>query len=79
MKSISIKLPEELERQIVQAACEQQVSKSCIMREALASYFAGEQKHNPKSCIGAISDLVGCLEGPQDLSYNKQYLEGFGA
>ncbi len=30
------------------------------------------------SALVAAGELVGCVEGPEDLSTNKRYMEGFG-
>ncbi len=32
----------------------------------------------PLSCLDLMKDHIGVLEGPEDLSTNKQYLEGLG-
>jgi hypothetical protein len=32
----------------------------------------------PLSFLAAADELIGCLEGPGDLSTNPQYFEGFG-
>ena len=31
------------------------------------------------SALTAAQEFVGCVEGPEDLSTNKKYMEGFGA
>ncbi len=31
-----------------------------------------------QSALAAAGDLVGCIEGPSDLSTNKMYMAGFG-
>ena len=33
---------------------------------------------NPQSALEAAGDLVGCVEGPSDLSTNKAYMAGLG-
>ena len=33
---------------------------------------------NPQSALETAGDLVGCVEGPSDLSTNKAYMAGFG-
>ena len=41
----------------------------------------GEARSNrqPKiSALEAAGDLVGCVEGPDDLSTNPEYMQGFG-
>ncbi len=30
------------------------------------------------SCYDLAKDYIGCIEGPEDLSTNKAYMEGFG-
>ncbi|RKZ82550.1 MAG: hypothetical protein DRR19_20485 [Candidatus Parabeggiatoa sp. nov. 1] len=32
----------------------------------------------PVSCYDLAKDYIGCIEGPEDLSTNKAYMEGFG-
>lgn len=32
----------------------------------------------PISAFDAAGDLIGCVEGPDDLSTNKEYMKGFG-
>lgn len=31
------------------------------------------------SALEAAGDLVGCVEGPEDLSTNPEYMQGFGS
>ena len=49
-----------------------------MVRDALESYFGGRSGAAPHSVLDLAGDLVGCLEGPGDLSYNKKYMRGFG-
>lgn len=42
---------------------------------ALEHYLSGER---PMSALELAGDLVGCGEGPGDLSTNPKYLQGFG-
>ena len=32
----------------------------------------------PNSCLDLAKDLIGSVEGPSDLSFNKKYLKGYG-
>jgi len=32
----------------------------------------------PISFLEAAKDFIGCLEGPEDLSTNKDYMKGYG-
>ena len=36
------------------------------------------EKTKPVSCYDLAKDYIGCIEGPEDLSTNKAYMEGFG-
>ncbi len=33
----------------------------------------------PVSCYDLAKDYIGCIEGPEDLSTNKAYMNGFGS
>ncbi len=30
------------------------------------------------SCLAMASDLIGCVDGPTDLSHGKKHMRGFG-
>ena len=77
MSIISLKIPEQLAAQLEQEAERANLSTSCIVREALAMYFAARPTER-RSFLDLAGDLVGCCEGPGDLSTNKAYFEGFG-
>jgi len=78
MKTLSVKLPEDMARILEDRARSTGTTKSEILREALAGYFAQSRPPGKDSFLALAGDLVGCLEGPGDLSYNKEYLENYG-
>jgi hypothetical protein len=78
MKTLSLTLPDELARDLEDRARSQGTTKSEILREALAGYFARSPLPGNGSFLAMAGDLVGCLEGPGDLSHNKEYLKGYG-
>ncbi len=78
MKTIAIKLPEELLARIQEAAVKSGETRSAVMREALRKYFDGEKNHEVISCLDLAGDLAGSLEGPFDLSTNPSHLNGYG-
>ncbi len=78
MKSLSLKLSEGLDQQLATIAHTQQTTKSEILREALAVYLTKNDSHRSGSCLALANDLVGCVEGPEDLSVDKRHLNGFG-
>jgi metal-responsive CopG/Arc/MetJ family transcriptional regulator len=75
MKTISLKLPPDLSVKLARAAKERGESKSELVRAALQQFLNGER---PMSALELAGDLVGCGEGPGDLSTNPKYLAGFG-
>lgn len=76
MKTLSLKLPDALALRLATKA-QQGQSKSALVRTVLEA--ALDDKSVPRgSCLDLAGDLVGCLQGPGDLSVNKKYMEGFG-
>jgi hypothetical protein len=75
MKTISLKLPDELCKKLERAARKRSQSKSEVVRAALTQFLERDQ---PISVLDLAGDLVGCIEGPVDLSTNPKYMEGYG-
>jgi Arc/MetJ-type ribon-helix-helix transcriptional regulator len=76
MKTLTVRLPDELAAQIEAESRARKISKSDVVRDRLAL----AKPHRAPS-IDDISDLIGSVEGlPADLSSNiKQYLKaGYG-
>lgn len=79
MRTISLKLPEELGRRLDSAAAQRGQSKSEVVRNALEQFLLKKPiQPSPGSLLERAGDLVGCLNGPGDLSTNKKYLRNFG-
>jgi len=78
MKTLSLKLPEILESQLDIFARKSGMSRSEIIRRALLEYFSRDEVSHPGSFLDLAQDLAGSIEGPSDLSTNKDYLEGYG-
>lgn len=78
MKTISLKLTESLDEKLAAAAAKRGASKSALVREAVKTYIQNDKSVSQGSCLELAQDLIGCVEGPPDLSYNKKYLKGFG-
>jgi metal-responsive CopG/Arc/MetJ family transcriptional regulator len=75
MKTLSLKLPPSLSVRLERAAKQRGQSKSEVVRAALEQFLNGER---PLSALELAGDLVGCGEGPGDLSTNPKHMEGFG-
>jgi hypothetical protein len=78
MKSLSLKLPDDLAQELSAQARSRGTTKSEILREALVDFFARMPQPDNGSFLDRAGDLVGRLDGPGDLSYNKKYLDGYG-
>jgi hypothetical protein len=77
MTSLTVRLPDQLVKEIEQESRERNCAKSDIVRERLQS-GAGAVKGSSKRLNG-ISDLIGSVEGlPADLSARKKrYLKAW--
>ena len=60
------------------AAAKRRESKSALIRTALDHFVKSSERITPDSCLDLARDLIGSVEGPSDLSYNKKYLKGSG-
>jgi len=78
MRTVSLKLPESLDEKLAAIAAKRGASKSAVLREALEEYVRNERGIPPRSCLALARDLVGCVEGPADLSFHKKHMQGFG-
>ncbi len=78
MKTVSIKLQPELDRELSAAAKARGTTKSDLVRDMLKIYLASAGGPQPGSCLERWGSLVGSVEGPEDLSTNKQYMADFG-
>lgn len=74
MKTVSFKLPEELDDALTDLARRRKSSRSALVREALAGLAYGETT----SVVDAVDKLVGTLDGPEDLSTNPEHMRGYG-
>lgn len=68
MKTLSFKLPDHLDRELTQRARRQGTTKSALIRESLEGYLFSSLETSEESLLALAGDLVGCLEGPGDLS-----------
>ena len=78
MTGISLKMPESLAAEVAAVAHRKGVSKSALIREAIERFLSGDEAKHPRSALDLVADLAGACEGPEDLSVNKKYMEGFG-
>jgi metal-responsive CopG/Arc/MetJ family transcriptional regulator len=80
MNTLTIKIPSELEQEIVLASQREHLSKSELVRRALVAYVSQQKAgiHN-RSALEQAGELVGCFSGgASDLSSNPRHLDDFG-
>ena len=78
MKTLAIKLPEDVDARLCAAARRTGRTKSALVREAVTLLLA-DAAAAPGSAAELAGDLVGSVRGlPADLSDNPAHLEGFG-
>ncbi|MYA23473.1 MAG: ribbon-helix-helix protein, CopG family [Gemmatimonadetes bacterium] len=88
MKTLTVKVPDELDVKLGAVAAQRNESKSALIRAAIEGLVGADETSlsnaPPKggekevSCLDLARDLSGCIEETEDLSYNKKYLRGYG-
>jgi len=78
MKSLSLKLPPALDRELVALAQRRGISKSALVREALSRYLSSVPRPPEASFLERAKKFAGCLEGPSNLSSSAGHLQDYG-
>ena len=78
MKTVSLKLSEALDAQLTALIRQRRTSKAAIVRAALEAYLTREGTPAGASVLDLVQDLGGCIEGPFDLSTQRETLDGYG-
>jgi predicted transcriptional regulator len=79
MRTISLKLPEDLLDELTSAAKARRVTKSQVVRDSLEMALRRQSVAADISCYDLARDLAGAVKGlPKDLAANPKYMEGFG-
>ena len=80
MNTLTIKIPPQLEQDLILASEREHLSKSELVRRALVAYVSQRKAATPAmSALDQAGDLVGCfVGGPTDLSSNPRHLDDFG-
>jgi len=75
MRTISLKLPDDLLAQIENEAKARRVPKSQIVRESLENALRPQPPRGAVSCYDLARDLAGSVKGlPKDLIDNSKYI-----
>ncbi len=75
MRTVSFKLPRELDEALTELAARRNSSRSALVREALAAYALNDET----SVTELVDQLMTPDEGPADLSTNRKYVRDYGA
>lgn len=78
MRTLTLRLPEELARKLMARARFEKTTQAAVLREVLADYLVELPAPQDGSFMDLAGDLAGCLEGPGDLSYSRKYFDGYG-
>jgi metal-responsive CopG/Arc/MetJ family transcriptional regulator len=76
MATVSLKLSEELLARLTAEARKRGVSRSAFVREVLETHLRAPDVS--RSAAELAGELVGCVDGPEDLSTSWRHLDGFG-
>ncbi len=78
--TITFKVSPKTGAEIKEAATRKRVTTSKYLRDLVQSDLRRDKKKPFKSALDAMLDIgvVGCFEGPSDLSSNPKYMEGYG-
>jgi len=78
VKTVSLKMPEDLEMELSEAARRTGRSKSHLVRMALSEFLPRRSRSSGRSLLTRAADLAGCIAAASDLSTNKRRMQGYG-
>ncbi len=78
MDTLTLKVPDIIKKKLNMFAEKKGLSQSEIVRSALLEYFSQDDLDKEGTFFYLAKDLAGSLNGPSDLSTNKNYLDEYG-
>ena len=79
MRTISLKLPDDLLAQLEVESRARRVTKSSLIRESLTKVPYEQASARKASCYDVAADLAGTVKGlPEDLADDPKYMADFG-
>ena len=79
MRTISLRLPDDLLVDLVSEASKRRVTKSALVLESLEQALHQQPSARSVSCYDLARDLAGTVKGlPRDLADNPKYIRDFG-
>ncbi len=77
MPTVTLKISDQLQARLDAVARQVGISRSAFIREAIEKRLAVSNRV-AGSVLERATDLVGCVEGPEDLASDPRHLEGYG-
>lgn len=74
MRTVSFKLPAQLDDTLSSLARERNTSRSALVREAIEALTNGKRR----SVTALVDEVVDGVSGPADLSTNPNHMRGYG-
>ena len=79
MRTISLKLPDDLLAHLTDQSKARRVTKSSLIRDSLMKTLEESHSTRARSCYDLSHDLAGTVKGlPEDLAIDPKYMNGFG-
>jgi Arc/MetJ-type ribon-helix-helix transcriptional regulator len=79
MRTISLRLPDDLLANLDNEVRKRRVTKSALVRESLEKALHQTPASRAVSCYDLARDLAGSIKGlPKDLANDPKYMQGFG-
>ncbi len=78
-KVLTVRVPKSLGEKLQRAADRRGCNKSRIIREALQATLSQKSDLDENSFLAQAQDIVGCVEGPSDLSTHRRHFRGYGS
>jgi predicted transcriptional regulator len=80
MTTVTLKMPDVLARKLRVAADRQHVTRSALVRSAVARYIEEDLPDaSQPSAYDLVEAFAGSVQGPRDLSTHPRHMEGYGA
>ena len=74
MRTVSFKLPAQLDEALSSLARQRKSSRSALVREAIEALAKGKRR----SVTALVDEIVDGVSGPSDLSANPKHMTGYG-
>jgi len=78
VNTLTLKIPEGIKEKLNSYAKRKGLSRSEIVRNALLDYFDKDDLDRQGSFYDLAKDLAGSVSEKDDLSVNKEHLNGYG-